>query len=380
MPRFEPIVDLVESLCLRSGDILMRNKGLYLSCANDVWEDLNETTLKIADRVKVPIRKSFLVDKKTNSVTIPGNFLRICSVNVEWEGMFFPVYRNDKIHEDIVDLGGSSSGACEHNCSHKLCNTIKGYEAIQSVKSDFLPNGSPVSFNCVDRKYIDPSGFFYSETQAPLRRYVSGIWVDTILNTEQEKLCAVELDENGCVCDTDKNIEAVCNSCSKHGGELIPIGGTAVCPPGKDINTWIYYCNTKLDWFGLQCGDFPKGFPKGCNNIYNISELGNQLIFPHNFGFDRVMIRFYSDIDLKDLVIPYMAKETFMKGLQYFSVTNHDKKQQLANIYKTDYSRLKWGLFMELNKRRIADLRMILTPPMFVPSFIANPRWGGDLY
>lgn len=376
MPRFIPIVDLVEDLCQRNDDNLLRDKGLFLSCADDVWNDLNETTLKIAERIKIPLRRSYLINKKTNSIDILENYLRICSVNVEVDGIFYPVYRNDKIHEDIVELAGTKDCACEHKCGYELCNTIKGYEAVQSVKSDFLPNSNPISFNCVDRKYVDPQGFFYSETQYPLRLYVSGVWVDTILHTEKEKLCAVELDHNGCICDSEKNIENVCNSCGCGGNSLIAHGGTASCPPKPNIDTWIYYCNSKLDWFGLQCGGFPKGFPRGCNNIYNISELGNRIIFPHNFGFDKVMIRFYADISLKDLMIPYMAKETFMKGLQYFASTNNDKKIQLSQVYAKQYSRLKWGLFLELNKHRLAELRMILTPPMYVPSYINSRFWN----
>jgi hypothetical protein len=374
MSRFDPIVKVVEDLCLRSGDTLMRNKGLFLNCANDVFNDLNETTLKIAERVKVPVRHTFLINKKTNSVDIPP-FLRLCSVNVEFDGVFYPVYRNDRLHDDLVDIGSAPDCGCEKKCSYKLCNTIKGYEAIQSVQSDFMPDGSPISFNCIERKGVDNNGFFYEEKQYPLRVYVSGVWTDTILHTEEKKICKLDMDEHGCVCDTDRNVDALCGACGIK-AHKIPVGGDSFNPPHshKNSDTWIYWCDNKMDFFGLQCGGFPRGLPPECNRIYNISELGNRLIFPHNFGFDKVMIRFYADISLKNLVVPYMARETFMKGLQYYSATNNDKKQRLAITYGEQYSRLKWGLFLELNKYRIAELKMILSPPCFVPSYF-NPRF-----
>jgi hypothetical protein len=75
------------------------------------------------------------------------------------------------------------------------------------------------------------------------------------------------------------------------------------------------------------------------------------------------------------MYIPIVAKQTFMTGLQYFSVENNDKKQGLANIYGAKYSRQKWGLFLELNKNTIDNMRMTLNPPIYVPSYhIRNRR------
>jgi len=38
-------------------------------------------------------------------------------------------------------------------------------------------------------------------------------------------------------------------------------------------------------------------------------------------------------------------------------------------VFGEKYSRQKWGLYLELNKHRMAEQRMILTPPTYVPSF-----------
>jgi len=74
MARFEPVMDVIDSLCLRSGDILRHKKGLYADVANDVWDDLNETTLRIAKRIKMPVRHQFHINKRTNSIDMECDF------------------------------------------------------------------------------------------------------------------------------------------------------------------------------------------------------------------------------------------------------------------------------------------------------------------
>lgn len=383
MPRFYDINTVLDIPMLGNDDLLKRSKGRLLKWSKFVWDDMNEDTLRIAERVRIPIRQQFWINKRTNSIDMPCDFLKICSVNViDCYGQFIPVFLNDRLHDDIVDVGGTKDCACEYNCGYRLCNTIKGYEAITTTKSDKLPTGEPISFTCVDRKYIDPQGFLYSETQYPLRVYLSGVWTDTVLHTESTKMCAVELDKNGCCCDTEENVNNVCDACGINTCSIdnpVPFGGTSDIPPAKGVTTWQYYCNSKLDWFSYQCGcpTGKQGGGLGCSsNIYNISELGNRLIFPHNFGWDRVMVRFYPDIQTSELQIPYMAVETFVMGLKFWDVRFDDKKQDLAEVYGQHYSRLKWGLFLELNKHRIAEQKMILTPPIYVPSFISHRRDG----
>jgi len=369
MAAWEHISDVAESLCIRSGDSLQRNKALFLDVASDVWQDLNESTLRIAQRVKMPVRQLFHVNKRTNSIDIPPS-LRISSVSVIGSGgILYPVYRNDRLHIDLVETKAKRNCACEFNCGYQLCNSIKGYEVINHTEEDKMPNGDPVSFDCVDRKVV-MGGFLYLQKQYPQRVYESGVWVDTVKHQEDIKMCSVEVDDNGCVCDTTSNIDAVCDACGiqSNDPEQCCIGGTASAPPSKDCNTWKYYCTSKADWFYSQCGGFSY-FRKGCNNIYNISELGNRLLFPHDFAWDHAVVRFYADVDLNNLWIPYMAKETFMTGMMYFSLTNNPKKFQEAAVFAQKYSQQKWGLFLELNKYTLAEQRMILSPPVYVPSY-----------
>lgn len=382
MARFDTIVEVVESLCIRSGDPLMRNKALFLDVAKDVWDDLNEGVLKMADTVKIPVRRIFNVDKRTNSINIPRNFLRIAAINsIDRYGCYWPIYRNDHIPEDLVDLGAAPDCACENNCSSSLCNTIKGYEAVTTVKTDFMPNGDPVSFTCIDKKVVDDQGFLYEQTQYPLRVYLSGVWDDTILYTENKKLCKVDVDERGCVCDTEANLDRICsacnispNSCCSTDSSIV-YGGNSTTPPCTDATQWVYQCASRMEWFSVQCGSYAYRCGQGFNNIYNISQDGTRLIFPSNFGWDRVMIRAYEDIDLRDLKIPYIAKDCFMTGLQAYAYKHHDDKQQLAMLYEKRFGRQQWGLLLELNKYRIAEIAQIYSPKVYMPSYIDNSRF-----
>lgn len=375
MARFYPIEEVVQSLCLRSGDILMRNKGLYLDCAEEVYNDLNEDVLKFAERVKMPVRYSFCVDKKTNSIILPKKYLHISSIHAidKW-GCYYPIYRNDHNSDEIIDVAATRNCDCD-TCTSNLCNTMKGYEAVHSTKSDYLPNGEAISFQATDRKIVDDQGFVYEQTQYPLRQYLSGVWTDTILHTETKTLCKVDVDEHGCICDTEANLSILCTACNVH-DSFIVYGGTSINPPicEPDACEWIYHCASRMEFFNIQCGCYPyRCGGNNLSNVYNISVSGDRITFPYTFGWDKVMIRFYEDINLRDLQIPYMAKSTFMTGLQYFATCHHDKKQNLAAVYDRKYSRQKWGLFLELNKHRLGDIKDIFTPQAYMPSYFNNP-------
>lgn len=367
MSRFLKVIDAIDLGLLGNSDYQKRDRLRLAKWAKFVWSDMNLTTVKIARR------ELFTINKRLNSIDLPCEFSQLSSVNVvDKNGIIYPVFRNDNLKgSDIVEVGAAKDCACEFKCGYQLCNTIKGYEAITSIKTDKTPDGDDISFTCVDRKCVDSSGFLYEELQYPLRQYESGVWTETVLHTERNKLCAVEVDSNGCCCDSENNIENVCNACgiTKLDQKCVPLGGTSVCPPNTNDDTWIYWCSTKLDWFSIQCGCFPYGFKKGCNNIYNISELGNRLIFPANFGWDRVLIRYYIDTGLNDLVIPMICIDTFIVGLKWWDCRFNDNKQVLAKNYEADYTKLKWGLLLELNKYRLQEQRMIMTPRVYVPSF-----------
>lgn len=378
MARFKPINEVIGDALLGNHDTLMRGKGRMLRWSKDVYLDMNMGAMKKCKRDR------FQINKRTNTIKMPCEYQYLSSVNImDHKGVEWPVYRNERLHIDIVDIGASPDCACEYKCGFKLCNTVKGYEAITEVKSDFLPNGTPISFACVSRKSVDLNGFLYLERQYPQRIYNDGVWTDTILFTENEKLCECEVNEHGCLCDTEENINKICDACG--GADIlggIPVGGNAQCPPQKQDNTWIYHCNSKQDWLNVQCGGMPR-FRNHCNNIYNISELGDTLIFPHDFGFDSVIVRYYYDVSLKNMEIPLIAVPTFIMGLKFWDHQFDDTKQELAKWYGQRYADYKFGLLKEMNKYRIAEMANILSPKTHVPSYIDHRRdrdVNGTLY
>jgi hypothetical protein len=368
MARFFTPQEAVKLRMLGNADLQQRDKGRLLTWSKYVWQDMNLTTIKRT------IRQRFTINKKTRSIDMPCSFLQIGSVSVEDKyGNEYPVYKNDRVKDDIVDVSAAKDCACEFDCGHKLCNTIKGYVAVVSTKEDKNPDGSDVSFECVDRKAIDGQGFFYEQLQYPKRIYEDGVWTETIKFTEDRKLCKVEVDENGCCCDTEANIEAVCDACGIKNIDpgYCCIGGNSSAPPTESCNTWTYYCNSKLDWFMVQCGCYPYGL-NGCENIYNISELGDRIIFPHNFPFDKVILRWYEDTGLNTLQIPIIAIDTFIFGLMAWDCQFNDNKQNLADKYNKIYATRKFGLIKELNKYTIAALANIVSPRIYIPGSVAS--------
>jgi len=370
MSRFFKPIEAVDIRMLGNEDYQKRDRMRLLKWTKYVWQDMNISTVKKA------VRKRYAINKKTNSVDLDCNFLQLSSVNiVDRNGIEYPVYRNNRIlaDSDIVDVGEAKDCACEFNCKSNLCNTIKSYEAIIETVEEYMPNGTLASFDCVSRKGIDEQGFYYEQKQYPKRIYEDGTWTNTILYTETNKKCKVEVDENGCVCDTDENLNNICEACgiSSVNTNLCCIGGSSETPPDDTCNTWIYYCNNKMDWFSTQCGGFPYMSSEACN-IYNVSELGDRLIFPPNFGWDNVIIRTYEDIGLEDIQIPIIAIDTYITGLMWWDCRFNDRKQTLAMKYAADYARLKFGLLKELNKYRIAELGKIMAPPAYIPSYVSG--------
>ncbi len=356
MPRFVPILDVIKSLCLQEGDILQRKKGRYLSYAKEVWQDMDLQVVKDATR------QFFNINKRTNSVQLPCDFLDLSGVTiVDHCGVFHPVYRNERVKSDIVDIAAKKDCACE--CSGTLCNMVKGYEAIVEDVEELMPDTTTQTFTTITRKAFDKNGYFYEEKTYPKRLYSGGAWIDTILTTEVNELCKVELDGNGCITDCEENFDKIC-TCTGTWDRFCT--NKSSIPDGS----FLFKCEGKFDLFFTETGRCFCEFDKWGNyrNIYNISEEGDRIIFPHNFGWDRVLIRYFRDINLKDLKIPYVAVPTFKTGLKVWDTQFKDKlPQYLKDNYEGHYSKQKFALSMEINKYRIAELKQLFTPHIIFP-------------
>jgi hypothetical protein len=367
MAKFVPIDDVIKSANLYEGDLLQRNKMRYHALAKQVFLDLDMQTLKIAVRVLIGI------NKLTNTITLPKEFLRLSDVSIiAPNGVIYPVWRNDRLHDDIVDIGASKN--CECGCKNQLCNLIKGYESVSEEIEAELPDSSTQTFTCVTRKSVDSNGFYYEQKQYPIRIYTDGVWTSTEVTTENIELCSLEVDTQGCVVDCEENFNKVntCGCFTSSSENDTTVGGNAMesCNGSKN---WLFACNSVADVYSVQSGAW--GATSRCNpfnNIYNITEEGNRLIFPKNFGWSRVLVRYYTDISLRNLQIPVMAVPTFQVGLKYYDTLLQEDKQAINEVYSKKYSALQFGLLKDLNKYTVRELGKMIAQPTYIPSYVLS--------
>ena len=71
------------------------------------------------------------------------------------------------------------------------------------------------------------------------------------------------------------------------------------------------------------------------------------------------MVRYFEDVNLKDLRIPFIAVPTFITGLKWYDTRWDDKKQNIANNYEVHFSKQLWGLGAELEKCTVKELSEI---------------------
>lgn len=363
MAKFVSINDIILAACMGDNDILQQKKMKYLFWAKGIWnDDLNLTTVKEAKREIIGI------NKRTNTLELPCNCVGVSGVYViGCFGEFIPVFRNDRLHKDIIDIAAKKDCACD--CGHDLCNMIKGYEAVTEEIESEMPNGDVKMFTCVTRKGFDGDGIYYEQKQYPQRVYTDGTWTDTVVHTEKIQLCKLELEPTGCVKECAENYQAVtaCGcyaKCPTIFDQSITVGTECIVPMSN--------ANALYGWESgyafARCGSY-------LVNSYNITEEGDRLVFPYNFGHSKVMVRYYADVQLQDIKVPSVAKEAFIVGLKYWETLLDDNQQQLNQRYSVRYSQLKWALSQELNKWSIAEQRMIMTPMAYIPQY--NPASYG---
>lgn len=366
MAKFIPIDEVILSACMGDNDILQRKKMKYLFWAKKIWNsDLNLTSVKEAKREIIGI------DKRTRTLELPCDAVSVSGVYIIGAfGEFYPVYRNDRLHNDIVDIAANKN--CNCTCKNELCNMIKGYEAVVETIESENPDGSIGSFTCTTRKAFNEDGQYQEIKQYPKRIYTDGVWTSTEVATEVINLCALEVDAAGCVVDCEENYQKVvqygCYGQCPTVFSTDQVVGTS-CIVEQGICKSLYGWETGVNFAG--CGGY-------LNNSYNITEEGNRLIFPYNFGFDQVLVRYYADIQLQDMKIPAIAEEAFIVGLKYWETLIDEDKQGLNRVYSEKYSKLKWALLQELNKQNSSEMKMSLTPPIYIPGF--NPSYNQTPY
>ena len=337
---FVSLVEVVEDACFAMDDYLLRNKLKFLRLGKRVWnDDLN------LNSVKMPVRQFFNIDKTTNTIKMPCDYHRLSGVS--WQdknGQFHPMYRNDKLTDDIVDIKSKNNCLCD--CGGTLCNLIKSYESISEQVTVSTPNGGEESFTTYFIKGIDDNGWYYETKQYPQRVYVGGQWTSNELVTEKRELCKLEL-EDGCPTDCEANVESV-TSCG--------------------CRTELVRITSKLDYYMMETGTW---FSRDCgfNNIYNITEEGDRLIFPSDLPIDKVLVRFYKVNDLKDIRVPIVARATMISGILFENMRFKTDRESvlLTREFGQRYANQKFALVNELNPYNSAEKNAIMSPVAYIP-------------
>lgn len=357
-----PIDEVILAACLGSNDFFQQKKMKYFFYSKGVYNDLNFNSIKSASR------QLFTINKRTNSVNLPCNSLYVASVDyIDRCGVPIPAYINTNLPETIVDL--NVTGGC--GCQGQLCNMVKGYEATTEVINAEMPDGSFQDFTCVTRKDVDSNGWYYEQKQYPQRVFTDGEWTDTVLHSENTMLCQLICNENKCIEECEDNYKAVVDcGCYKDYTNVI-------CKDAEVGDTWISFLGSAMDLFSVESGSCLGLSRCGFRNIYNVSENGDRLIFPPNFGWDKVRVRFYQDINLQNLLIPQIAVRTFITGLKSYEYEFDDANQRLYMEYNRRYEQQKLWLIGQLNRYTLKEIGQILSPKTYTPSYIRDWNYWG---
>ncbi len=350
MSRFYSIQQLADQATFLVKDYQQLSRMRFNKLLTEfVLPDLNINVIK-------DVKRQFLyVNKRLNSIEIPCDCLRINSVSwVDHCGRPYPLFLNQQLQEDIVDIGAKKDCAC--TCGGDLCNMITGYESVITTVDAEMPDGSTVTFTCTNRKWYDPSGTYYEQTQAPERVYESGEWVNTEVVTTDTELCQLEVSATGCITDCEANYRAVAScGCSWYGN--------------KDCRTTIP-ASTSLakvkQECAIECGSWFSQ-PAVFNGSYNINDAGDRIIFPPNFPFDRVLVRYYYNPSPKEVKIAKIAAFAAISGIMAYDTMFDDNKVKLSFVRGQQFTNAQFALMLELNKYTIDNLYRITAPKIYIP-------------
>jgi hypothetical protein len=298
--QFQTIDEVVQSILSREGDVTGNYRWRYLEVAKEVFSELNLSAIKQTKRVL------FTLDRRLNGIVLPDNYYKFSTISViNRDGRIEPLVFNSEINDDIVDQGLDKD--CECECTDALCNYQRQYEGIEEQVEAIMPDDSRQYFTKTIRKRIAKDGSVFVQVNEPTAVYTDRVHTSTVLETTETLLCRLDIKECGCVKDNPHNRSLW----DKHASNM-------VLHPEIDM---------VCEW---GCPS-PRYYPR--SQTYNISNDGRRIIFPSNFPFDKVLLRYYAFEKTKDILVPRMAKKALMAGIK-FEVADYDKKETQGNINK----------------------------------------------
>lgn len=319
-PRFTTIQEIVKGILRREKDFAGANKLLYESIAKDLYKELNLTSIRATER------RFIKVDKRTNSITLPNNYLKLSSIcEIDACGKQVPMVINTNLTSDIIDISTVNDCGCECGCQSELCSHIKNYELIQEEVSITMPSNSVQIFTGTLRKKINNDGSYVTEKIWPTQKYDNGVYVAVVMETTEEFNCKVELLPCGCVKPTQENEDKV------------------VACAGADS-------------YQVDCGcNINPGYLFHHDHIkhpqYNFSEEGDRITSDCFYKCDYVLVRYYVNNKTKDILIPYFARKAMVSGIKA-ELVDFEKSTpnwKVAN-WKNNHIRDKRVLMDKLNE------------------------------
>lgn len=293
-PRFMTIAEIVKGVIRREKDLAGTNYLLYESIAKDLWKELNLAACRLTERRFVQ------VDKRTNSITLPNNYLKLSSIcEVDSCGKQVPLIINTNLTSDIIDVANVADCGCDCGCESELCSCVKNYELIQEDVSVVMPDNTTQVFTGTLRKKINIDGSYVTEKIWPTKKYDNGVYTAVVMESTEEFLCKVDLLPCGCVKPTPENED-----------KIVACSGA--------------------DSYQIDCGcNINPGYLMRPEHIhhpeYNFSEEGDRITFDDRFKCDWVLARYYVDNKTKDILVPFVARKAIATGIK-LEAAEYEKK------------------------------------------------------
>lgn len=132
------------------------------------------------------------------------------------------------------------------------------------------------------------------------------------------------------------------------------------------------YCGAGMDEFMVEAGTFFARRNDVFVNVYNVSEQGDRLIFPADFPYEKVLVRYYALPNLNEIEVPIVAREAVMTGILYyhyqFLAVNDRAEMQVKQQVLQKYAAIQFALIAELNRMTGAEWNKALAPKAVFPN------------
>lgn len=324
LKRLVPLTRVVAAALIDTREDIGRCQQSYSHWAARGLKKLTRETLKTGVR-----RATLLVNKSTNSATLPPDFDSETYVGIiDQRGLKVPL----KVNNRLVDFKNIEAVACEDRCT--VCNQDKQIcQDLTVTEETTLVDVNGVTAQQTVIKKLYPDGTYYLETRIP-------VWdVDSagiIYTTTKEFITTIDLKPCGCIDDTPANVEKI-RCCA--------------------YDVWCSYY-------------------AGCDNNcytdyggYRIFEDTGLIYFDRTVDFERVYMEYRGFMNKINgqWYIPEVAMETLVELVKYKSIQNKiNIPDRVIDRWFNNYTRERGNMNKVLGR---VSLAQIITSVGIIPKF-----------